>query len=92
MNLCTMPLTNGSVSFGGVSVPVPKGSAGGDSVVLGLRPESLELASEGLAAKVQVVEQIGADAFVFCVAEVAGATTKLVARGDARRCRLAASV
>jgi multiple sugar transport system ATP-binding protein len=85
MNLCTMPLTNGSVTFGGVSVPVPKGSTGGDSVVLGLRPESLELASDGLAAEVQVVEEIGADAYVFCVAEVAGETTKLVARGDARR-------
>jgi multiple sugar transport system ATP-binding protein len=64
MNLCTMPLTNGSVSLGGVSVPVPNGSAGRERVVLGLRPESLELASEGLAAEVQVVEQIGADAYV----------------------------
>ncbi len=85
MNLCAMSLANGSVSFGGVSVPVPQGSTGGDSVVLGLRPESLELASEGLAAEVQVVEEVGADAYVFCVAEVAGEKTKLVARGDARR-------
>jgi multiple sugar transport system ATP-binding protein len=85
MNLCTVPLANGAVSFGGVNVPVPKGSTGGSSVVLGLRPESLELASEGLPAEVQVVEEVGADAYVFCVAEVAGETTKLVARGDARR-------
>jgi multiple sugar transport system ATP-binding protein len=84
MNLCSMPLTNGSVSFGGVDVPVPSG-AGGDSVVLGLRPEALELATEGLAAEVEVVEELGADAYVFCVAEVGGETTKLVARGDARR-------
>ena len=85
MNLCTVPLENGSVSLGGVSVPVPSGSTGGDSVVLGLRPESLELAPDGLSAEVQVVEEVGADAYVFCVAEVAGETTKLVARGDARR-------
>jgi multiple sugar transport system ATP-binding protein len=85
MNLCEVPLSNGSVSFGGVSVPVPAGSTGGDSVVLGLRPESLELAPDGLPAEVQVVEEIGADAYVFCVAEVAGETAKLVARGDARR-------
>src|SRR5881409_3675508 len=33
MNLCAVPLSNGSVSFGGVSVPVPPGN--GDSIVLG---------------------------------------------------------
>jgi multiple sugar transport system ATP-binding protein len=84
MNLLPMPLANGSVSFGGVDVPVPS-DAGGDSVVLGLRPEALELATDGLAAEVEVVEELGADAYVFCVAEVGGETTKLVARGDARR-------
>ena len=62
---------------------VPSGSAG-DSVVLGLRPEALELASDGLDAEVEVVEELGADAYVFCVADVAGTPTKLVARGDAR--------
>jgi multiple sugar transport system ATP-binding protein len=84
MNLCTVPLTNGSVSFGGVDVPVPTSGANGE-VVLGLRPESLQLAGDGLAAEVQVVEEVGADAYVFCVAEVAGETTKLVARSDARQ-------
>jgi multiple sugar transport system ATP-binding protein len=84
MNLCTVPLTNGSVSFGGVDVPVPSG-AGGDSIVLGLRPEALELASEGLDAEVEVVEELGADAYVFCVADVGGTQTKLVARSEARR-------
>jgi multiple sugar transport system ATP-binding protein len=84
MNLCTMPLTNGTVSLGGVTIPVPAGAAGGD-VVVGLRPESLDLAPDGLPAEVQVVEEVGADAYVFCVAEVAGRTTKLVARGEVRR-------
>ncbi|HEY0416122.1 MAG TPA: ABC transporter ATP-binding protein [Gaiellaceae bacterium] len=84
MNLCTMPLTNGTVSLGGVRIPVPAGAAGGE-VVVGLRPESLDLAPDGLAAEVQVVEEVGADAYVFCVAEVAGRTTKLVARGEVRR-------
>jgi multiple sugar transport system ATP-binding protein len=84
MNLCTVPLTNGSVSFGGVDVAVPAPGANGE-VVLGLRPESLQLSGEGLAAEVQVVEEVGADAYVFCVAEVGGETTKLVARSDARQ-------
>ena len=83
MNLCTLPLADGSVSFGGVAVPVPAGTTNG-SVVVGLRPESLELAADGLPAEVQIVEEVGADAYVFCVAELGGATTKLVARGDVR--------
>lgn len=88
MNLCDVPVgTNGSVSFGGVDIPLPPVAAGAgwSRVVLGLRPESLELASDGVPASVEVVEEIGADAYVFCVAEIAGSTTKLVARSDARR-------
>ena len=54
--------------------------------MLGLRPESLEVASEGLPARVEVVEEIGADSYVFCVAEVAGEEVKLVARCETRLC------
>ena len=57
---------------------------GRGSIVVGLRPEALELASEGMAAEVEVVEELGADAYVFCIAEVGGAPTKLVARVEAR--------
>ena len=53
--------------------------------MLGLRPESLELAGEGIPARVEVVEEIGADAYVFCVAEVGGEDVKLVARCETRR-------
>ena len=52
--------------------------------MLGLRPESLELAGEGLPARVEVVEELGADAYVFCVADVAGEEVKLVARCETR--------
>jgi multiple sugar transport system ATP-binding protein len=86
MNLCAVPLgSNGAVSFGGVSFSLPAAATARPSVVLGLRPESLELASEGVAARVDVVEELGADAFVFCSAELDGQTTKLVARVDVRR-------
>jgi multiple sugar transport system ATP-binding protein len=88
MNLCEIPIgSNGSVSFGGVSIELPgEAAAGGwSNVVLGFRPESLELAGEGVPATVEVVEELGADAYVFCAAEVGGVETKLVARSDARR-------
>jgi len=85
MNLCTMPVANGGVSLGGVEVPLPASENGRARVVVGLRPESLELAAEGLPARVEVVEEFGADAYVFCAAEVAGEEVRLVARHAARR-------
>src|SRR5919197_1104534 len=85
MNLCSVALgSNGSVSLGGVDVPVP-GPMGGGRLVVGLRPESLELAADGIPARVEVVEDVGADAFVFCAAELNGESTRLVARTEARR-------
>jgi multiple sugar transport system ATP-binding protein len=83
MSLCTLPLSNGSVELGGARIPVPAGTR--DRVVVGVRPESFELASGGIPARVEVVEELGADAYAFCVCELAGAETKLVARTDARR-------
>ena len=92
MNLFTVPLDSGGpVSFGGVKIAVPEhvgaaAAAGGwSSVVVGVRPESLELASDGVAAVVEVVEEVGADAYLFCVSEIAGETMKLVARTETRR-------
>ncbi|HLX19366.1 MAG TPA: ATP-binding cassette domain-containing protein, partial [Gaiellaceae bacterium] len=82
MNLLTLPVTNGSVLLGGVAIPVGANDRG--HLVVGVRPESLELAPDGIAAAVEVVEEIGADAYVFCVADVAGAETKLVARASSR--------
>jgi multiple sugar transport system ATP-binding protein len=92
MNLVTLPLgANGFVLLGGVEVPLPESArsaaaAGGWSeILLGLRPEALELAAEGIPAEVELVEEIGADAHVFCVAEVGGTRTKLTARTGARQ-------
>jgi multiple sugar transport system ATP-binding protein len=92
MSLCTVPLgANGTVDLGGTAIEMPGAVAseladrGADSVVIGLRPESLEPSSDGIAVRVQVVEELGADAYAFCVGEVGGRETKLVARADARR-------
>jgi len=92
MNLLRVPLgVNGSVELGGVPVALPEAvraaaTAGGwQELVVGVRPESLELAPEGIAAEVQVVEEVGADAFLFCAAQVGGGETRLVARTPARR-------
>jgi multiple sugar transport system ATP-binding protein len=87
MNLCTVPVSKGTASFGGVDVPLPEGvvANGRTSLVIGVRPESLDVAEEGIPAKVDVVEDVGADAFVFCSTELGGETMKLVARSEARK-------
>jgi multiple sugar transport system ATP-binding protein len=88
MNLCRCRLgDNGSVELGGVDVPVPRDVRARlvDEIVVGLRPEALDVASDGIPASVEVVEEIGADAYVFAAAQVGGEDTKLVARTEARR-------
>jgi multiple sugar transport system ATP-binding protein len=83
MSFCTLAVDNGSVALGGTKLPVA--ANGRPAVVVGLRPEALELAPDGVPAEVEVVEELGADAYVFCVAEVGGQETKLVARVESRR-------
>jgi multiple sugar transport system ATP-binding protein len=85
MNLCEVAFENGGVSFGPERVAVRSEAVNGaSSLVLGLRPEALELGTEGVPALVEVVEEFGADAFVFCSAQIGGAETRLVARAEAR--------
>ena len=79
MNLCEVQCDNGSVVLGGVSFELP-GDPGSRDVVIGLRPESLNLADDGIPAEVEVVEEIGADSYVFAAADVG----KLVARVETR--------
>ena len=91
MSLCTVPVgSNGSVSLGAAKVALGAATSGevaarglGD-VVVGLRPEALEIASEGIPAVVEVVEELGADSYVFCLSEVAGGEARLTARSNAR--------
>jgi multiple sugar transport system ATP-binding protein len=68
-----------------VPVPLPAAVNGAREVVVGLRPEALELASEGgLAGRVEVVEELGADAYAFCEVDLPGGPTRMIARVDAR--------
>jgi multiple sugar transport system ATP-binding protein len=81
MNLCTLPVTGGRVAFGSVTLDALNGR---DRVTVGVRPEALELAGEGVDARVEVVEELGLDAYVFCTADLPGGQTRLVARVGAR--------
>ncbi|WP_315653663.1 sn-glycerol-3-phosphate ABC transporter ATP-binding protein UgpC [Amycolatopsis sp. PS_44_ISF1] len=73
MNLATLPLAEGGVRVGDLVVPLPTAdltAARADhlsEVVFGVRPESLRLvgaAEEGFQLVVELVEELGADAYL----------------------------
>ena len=90
MNLLELPVTDGGVQFGGTTYPVRRDildAAAGHTVTLGVRPEDLVLAGEGegLAVEVDVVEELGADAYIYGHTTLNGHSHDMVARVDGRR-------
>jgi multiple sugar transport system ATP-binding protein len=63
MNLLIAPVSGGSAKLGHLDVSVP--ASAGSSVIVGIRPEGFEPASKGFEIQVEVVEELGADAFVY---------------------------
>jgi len=86
MNLCRVPLRDdGAAAFGALGLELPGVRANGRrEAIVGVRPEAMELAGDGLEAGVELVEELGSDAFVYCSAELAGMPARLVARVPAR--------
>lgn len=87
MNLFTLPVADGAVTIGGYPVRVPR-TVDANEVVLGIRPEHLEVGDGGLRMEVDVVEELGSDAYVYgraLSAEASGQTGEtIVARVDWR--------
>ena len=67
MNMFTATVHDGGVRIGATTLEVAGGAPAppGATVTVGLRPESLELAATGLAGVVNLVEELGAEAFVY---------------------------
>jgi multiple sugar transport system ATP-binding protein len=63
MNLLTAPVANGQASLGDFKLDVPAGTA--SSVIVGIRPEGFTPETTGFHVLVEVVEELGADAFVY---------------------------
>ena len=85
MNLVEAPLVDGGVRLGDATVPVERSLlsqvTGQSSVLLGVRPEDLHLADEGTSVQVTLVEELGADAYVYGDARAAdGSLIPLIAR------------
>ncbi|WP_149359285.1 ABC transporter ATP-binding protein [Lolliginicoccus suaedae] len=86
MNLYTIPLEGDEVRIGGTTIRLSRDAAAtaGTEVVIGIRPEHLTVVDEGLRVEVDVVEELGSEAFIYGRAEIAGAEQDIVARVDWR--------
>ncbi|GAA4968653.1 sn-glycerol-3-phosphate ABC transporter ATP-binding protein UgpC [Kineococcus glutinatus] len=87
MNLLTLPVTDGGVQLGDALHPVERSVLGGagNQVTLGVRPEDLELSAHGLAVTVEVVEELGADAYIYGSLRQGADDMPIIARVDGRR-------
>ena len=70
-------LTDQGVQFGGAVLPVDRATLSDtdqSTVTVGVRPEDLELVGDeqGIAVEVDVVEELGADAYVYGHATIGG--------------------
>ena len=88
MNLLTLNVVDGGVEFGDTTTPVERavlGQADDSQVILGVRPEDLHLAEHGIPVEVGLVEELGADAYIYGTTTIHGDRHDLIARVDGRR-------
>jgi multiple sugar transport system ATP-binding protein len=91
MNLLEVEMDGDVLHFGGADVQVPRQAAdvvgGARRVTVGVRPEDMDAVSEGsgMATEVDVVEELGADAYVYGTTEVDGERRPIIARVDGRK-------
>lgn len=68
MNMITARKVEGGAEFGGTVIPIERdvlARAQGENVLVGVRPEDLQLADSGATMEVTLVEELGADTFVY---------------------------
>jgi multiple sugar transport system ATP-binding protein len=89
MNLLEAEVKGAGCELNGVRLALPADAAAAASgrghVIVGLRPDALELAPDGLAARVEVVEDVGAEAYAICRSDTPGGERRVIARVDSRR-------
>jgi multiple sugar transport system ATP-binding protein len=87
MNLLNLPTSEGGVKFGDVIYPVPREALAKarEKVILGVRPEDLDLSEHGIVTTVEVVEELGADAYVYATMKSEEEDLPIIARVDGRR-------
>ncbi|MDL9981085.1 ABC transporter ATP-binding protein [Microbacterium sp. ASV49] len=89
MNLFTTDVVDGGVKFGESVVPVEREvlADAGAQVTIGVRPEDIHVSTSpiaGLEVIVDLVEELGADGYLYGHSEINGKRTDIVARVDGR--------
>jgi multiple sugar transport system ATP-binding protein len=87
MNLFTLPIVDSAVSLGDWPIRLPREITDAASeVVVGVRPEHFELGGLGVEMEVDVVEELGADAYLYGRITDSGKAIDqdVVARADGR--------
>jgi len=89
MNLVAAHSKEGKALIGDYEVPIDRTAAskGSDNITVGVRPEAWRVVGEGeggLPVKVTVIEELGADAYVYGTSGVEGTPDQVVVRIDGR--------
>jgi multiple sugar transport system ATP-binding protein len=92
MNLLQVDVEGNTMHFGGAELPIPRETAeeagkGGRKMTVGVRPEDMDIVGEGQGLKttINLVEELGADAYIYGVSEIDGKEHDMIARVDGRR-------
>jgi multiple sugar transport system ATP-binding protein len=83
MNLLAGTVADGGVLVGETLIPVARdvtAKATGGAVVVGVRPEDFAMGADGLSATVTIVEELGADTFVYADTTTSQGVINVVAR------------
>ncbi|MEI8232097.1 MAG: hypothetical protein WCG32_06015, partial [Actinomycetes bacterium] len=89
MNLLELKIVAGGVQFGTGTIKIDSavlGNTKAKTVTVGLRPEDLVLTTKGngIEVEIHVIEELGADAFLYGQTTIAGKKTDVIARVDAK--------
>ena len=89
MNLFEANIVENGITFGSAVAPVDRDTlahASGKQATIGVRPEDLHVSTtgEGLAVDVDLVEELGADGYLYGHHDVNGSRVDIVARVDGR--------
>jgi len=89
MNLLRAHNVDGHAKLGDIEVPIDREAAtkGHGDITVGVRPENWRIVGEGegIPVKVTVVEELGADGFVYGTSGAEGTPDNVIIRIDARR-------
>ena len=84
MNLLSGKLVDGGIQLGDYVIPIERDvlakASGEDTLVVGIRPENFQVADAGISLDVDVVEETGADAYVYGTLSGLSAEEKLAAQ------------